>query len=36
MFIALPVANPKTVWERCTLQVKPLRSAAANSSSSCA
>ena len=36
MFIALPVAKPKTVCARCTLQVKPLRAAEANSSSSCA
>ncbi len=36
MFIALPVAKPKTVCERWTLQVNPSRSAAANSSSSCA
>ena len=36
MFMALPVAKPNTVCERCTLQVKPARRAASNSSSSCA
>ena len=34
MFIALPTACPITVCARCTDQVNPWRSAAANSSSS--
>ena len=34
--MALPTAWPITVWARCTDQVKPCRSAAAHSSSSCA
>ena len=34
MFMALPTALPITVWGRCTLQVKPSRAEAANTSSS--
>ena len=36
MFMALPTALPMIVCGRCTLQVKPSRAAAANTSSSCA
>ena len=36
MFIALSTAKPKIVCDRWTLHVNPMRSAAANSSSSCA